>query len=483
MAFNTIGFGVFMLVVLVVYYAIRRNAQWLWLLTCSVAFYVWSQPLLLLVPVAMTVITYATARAIESAGVEKKRQLLFIIATSVQVGILVFYKYLGFFINSFVDAGNWLKGTEHETTQGFFSSLAVPMGISYILFQAIGYLVEVKNGEMAAEKNIISFSAYLLFFPKIVSGPVERAEHFLPQLRSPVFFSYGKVTEGIRLFAWGLFKKLIIAERLSFLVNHTYGDLHASNTALLWISFLVYPIQMYTDFSGYTDMALGLAKMLGFEMKGNFNQPFSAQSMVEFWRRWHMSLSTWFNDYFYMPLAIKTRDWGKWSMVFASMLTFLVLGLWHGASWTYVWFGGINGLFISFEFLTTRSRKKIRKRIAESVNSVGGRVYVFLAFALVLVFFRATRVGDAFYLITHLFTGKIDRFSVQTGLQQVGLSAMDYIICLITVPLLFYVERAGLLSVVGKAPQWVRWGVYYLFFSFLVTYGVSTGAGFIYQRF
>jgi D-alanyl-lipoteichoic acid acyltransferase DltB (MBOAT superfamily) len=288
------------------------------------------------------------------------------------------------------------------------------------------------------------------------------------------------ITSGIRQFGWGLFKKMVIADRLGGYVNSVYGDIYSNSGFSLLFAACFFPVQLYADFSGYTDMALGLARILGYDLSPNFNRPFSAKSMVELWRRWHISLSTWFNDYFYTPLVIQKRDWGKWSIVYASMLTFLILGLWHGPNWTYVIFGGIQGFFIAVELFTVKERKHIRSNIPSKVNTVLGMLYVFVVFAFSSIFFRSESVSGALYFIGHLFQ---NMHGIKLAILDHGINIVDYAILFFAIPFMFFVEWKELLHTIPKYPLWKRWVVYYLFLSVIVVYGASSGQGFIYKQF
>jgi D-alanyl-lipoteichoic acid acyltransferase DltB (MBOAT superfamily) len=258
----------------------------------------------------------------------------------------------------------------------------------------MGYLIEIKRGNHKAEGNLGHFSTYIFFFPKLVAGPIERAHHFLPQIKRVVKFDSKTLNEGFTLILWGLFKKLVIADRLSLYTSAVLDSpVHQSGVTLITAS-LLYMFQMYADFSGYTDMALGTAKVFGFDLMPNFNRPLFARSVSEFWRKWHISLSSWFADYFYTPITIAKRNWGKWSVVYAFFLTFIVLGFWHGPSWTFIVFGALQGVILTIEFFTRKIRKNIRKRIPPFLNNVAGMGFTIVYFAFSLIFFRAASLSE-----------------------------------------------------------------------------------------
>ena len=235
---------------------------------------------------------------------------------------------------------------------------------------------------------------------------MERAHNFLLQLKKPASFNYDNISSGLKLILWGLFKKLVVADRLSIYVSAVLGNAEHHSGITLLIAVVFYVFQMYADFSGYTDMALGLAKILGINLMPNFSRPLLAKSVTEFWRKWHISLSTWFADYFYNPIAINKRDWGKWGVVYAFFTTFMLLGFWHGANWTFIVFGALQGLVLTAEFFTRKARKKMRKKIPEILNSLIGIGFTFAYFALSLIFFRANSVADALTIVKGIFTAK-----------------------------------------------------------------------------
>jgi D-alanyl-lipoteichoic acid acyltransferase DltB (MBOAT superfamily) len=477
--FVSLEFAAFFSVIFLVHYNLSVKYQWGWILLASIFFYCQYNVLTLITPLLIILVTYYSGYFIEKTVSPKKRVAIFIFGIVFNISVLVFFKYADFFISTGMQFFSWF-GVRTVEGYNFFGSIVIPLGISYITFQSIGYLVEIKRETFAAEKSIGRLAGWLLFFPKMIAGPVERAQHFLPQIKKQIHFDYNLIASGARQFGWGLFKKMVIADRLGMYVNSIYGDIYSNSGVPLLIAALFFPVQLYADFSGYTDMALGLARMLGYDLSPNFNQPFSAKSMVEFWRRWHISLSTWFNDYFYTPLVIQKRDWGKWSIVYACMLTFLILGLWHGPNWTYVIFGGIQGCFIAVELFTVKERKNIRRNIPGQLNTALGIIYVFLVFAFSSIFFRSESVSDALYFISHLFQ---HMGSLKLSVLAHGINSNDYAILFLAIPFMLLVERKALLDTIPQYPLWKRWVVYYLFLSVIVVYGISSGQGFIYKQF
>jgi D-alanyl-lipoteichoic acid acyltransferase DltB (MBOAT superfamily) len=343
----------------------------------------------------------------------------------------------------------------------------------------MGYLIEIYRGNARPEKHLGLFSAYLMFFPKVISGPIERAHHFLPQLKAEIKFDPYIVSQGLKLMLWGFIKKLVIADRLVIYVNDVFPNMHNHNGKTLLLASVFSTIQMYADFSGYTDIALGLSKMLGFDIIQNFNRPFFATTISEFWRKWHISLSTWFADYVYTPLAIAKREWGVWSVIFSSMVTFIILGLWHGANWTFIVFGALQGIMLSVEFTTRKIRKKIGKKIPAIFTSGFGIVYVFSIFSLSLIFFRSDSIKDALYIIA-----KILRFD---GALYIGMpSQMVFSIFGIVTLLLIESKMEFKLvpfSFLNHKRFAVRFFTYLLLVLYVLLFSVFDGGQFVYFRF
>ena len=403
MLFNSFGFVIFFAIVVVLYYLLPAKIRWVALLLSGIFFYMFASPISIWVPAVIILVTYFGGIGIEKAVTPPKANLVFVLCLIANIGMLVFFKYVNFLTTQFFELINFvnLKLLHAATvkTNSLLVNIIAPLGISYITFQAIGYLIEIKRGNHKAERNAGHFSTYILFFPKLLSGPIERAHHFLPQIKQPVTLDYERITPALKIILWGFFKKVVIADRLSIYTNAVFNNYQFHNGNTLFLASIFYTIQLYADFSGYTDMAVGVAKLLGFDIIQNFDRPFFSKSVTEFWRRWHISLSTWFADYFYTPLAIKKRNWGKWSVVYASMVTFVILGFWHGANWTFIVFGALQGIILSIEFFTRKARKKMRNAIPAFINNGLGILFTFLYINFAEIFFRANSVTEALRII------------------------------------------------------------------------------------
>lgn len=279
----------------------------------------------------------------------------------------------------------------------------LPIGISYFTLQGIGYLINLKMGWEKPEKQFIPFLLYIIFYPKFLSGPIERSNHFLPQLRSKIEFVEDNVVDGLKIAAFGLFKKAAIADQMALLINSTYANLDKADTSTLWIVLLLQPLYLYFDFSGYTDMAIGLAKTFGIEILPNFNKPFLSQNVTTFWKRFHMSLSSWFNDYVFRQLSFKYRKWGINASVFAMFITWTLFGIWHGAGWNFMFLGVLQAIVLTYEFFTKAWRTKMGNSVPGLLNIWSGRILTYLFYGISLVFFFSPDMSSVSVFFSSLF--------------------------------------------------------------------------------
>lgn len=281
--------------------------------------------------------------------------------------------------------------------------IALPLGLSYYTFQHIGYITDVYRGSISAEKNILHFSLFTLFFPKLLVGPIERAHRFLPQLAKRISFQKENLIEGGKRIAWGLFKKLVVADRISIYEDSVMSHSADHSGLTLLFATLLYTFQVYADFSGYTDIALGSARLFGINLMENFKQPLFAKNVGDFWRRWHISLSSWVNDYIFNPLVLKRRDWGNWGVFYALLISFVVIGIWHGASWNYFFFGVLQAFALIYEMLTRRARKKISQKVYPAVYHTTSVLLTFLFVTFSLIIFRSPALDDAWNILKGIF--------------------------------------------------------------------------------
>ena len=390
MLFNSIEFFLFSLVVFPTYFILPKKLRWILLLAASLFFYgFWKVEYLGLIFLS-AVTDFFCARKMSETDDNKKRKLFLWLSLSVNLGVLGLFKYFNFFLDTINDiTGNPV---------GFSSlNLILPMGISFYTFQTLAYTIDVYRNRIIPERNFGIFSLYVTFFPQLVAGPIERASHLLPQLRTGHSFSTDRFVFGFRLVLWGLFKKVVIADRLSTFVDPIYAASDAYNGLILLIATVFFAIQIYCDFSGYSDMAIGLARILGVDLMRNFRTPYFSASIGEFWSRWHISLSTWFRDYVYIPLGGNRVGRLRWNMNI--FIVFLVSGLWHGANWTFVVWGALHGSYLVIENLS--------KPIFSKWTSIRllRPLKVLVSFCLVLVgwvFFRASDVQNASFILQEI---------------------------------------------------------------------------------
>ncbi len=475
MIFNSWEFALLFITIMSIFYAIAPQLRKWLLLIGSVIFIGFNHWGYLALAVSTALLTYASGIWIDKQKDETTRQRFFTISLIAHLGILVFFKYFGFLeanMSLFVKTigGSW----DSSITKVF-----LPLGISFYIFQSISYLIEVYWEEQEPEKNLSDFMLYMLFFMKFLSGPIERPGDFLPQVKENKAFDYDNVRFGLRLIAIGLFKKLIISNQLASVLTDVFSSVQDYSGAQLCVATLIYPIQLYADFSGYTDMAIGGAAILGYRLSPNFNRPFIAQSITDFWRRWHMSLSFWVKDYIYEPLAFKKRNWGTWGIVYALLVTFMLLGLWHGDSWNFIIYGAIQGSVIIYEISRTKWTKKLSGVWFKTYNII--RTY--LIFALSLLFFKIEKLADVLYVFKHSFDG------IRASFKEISLGLPDHNIILIfsAIFIMFLYEYAN-----SKSDIWakfeqksiaVRWSLYYLIIFIIFSCGDFGATDFIYLQF
>lgn len=394
----------------------------------------------------------------------RTRSLIMWIGISSIVGVLFLTKYFPSF--------------ETAITKKFLWST---VGVSYFILQGISYLVDVYLETQAAEKRLAKIALYLSFFPKLLQGPIERAGDIIPQLEQDYKFDYSNVRDGLVRFCWGLFKKLVIADRLAVFVDSIYGDVHACRGVTLLLGTVLYACQVYVDFSSYTDMAIGIARTLNVKLSENFNKPYMATSVVEFWRRWHISFSRWLLDYIFKPLQVAWRGMGKLGTAAALVITFLISGLWHGANCGYIVWGGLHGCFMAISLWVRPWKDRLYRAVHLSGTSLLAGLQIALTFCLVCftwIFFRAATLLDAVYVISHLFDGMADAFMrllnfvahwgrEGTGLREFLPEAQrdnldSLAIALSSLAAMYIVEWIGRRRALASLPLLARWIVYLL---------------------
>jgi D-alanyl-lipoteichoic acid acyltransferase DltB (MBOAT superfamily) len=415
MVFNSIIYILFLSIVVLAFYIFPSRIRWIWLLIASVGYYLSFIPIFILLLGGLTVINYFLAKWLAKIPEEKNR-VLFIVAIIVNLLVLSFFKYFNILF-----PGNQI----HLYSVSLFvgnepiNKMILPLGLSYFTFTLLSYLIEIKRKNILPERHFGYFSLYLFFFPKIAQGPIERPQQLIPQLHQNRAFNYTMLVEGLKLMLWGYFKKLVVADRLAIYVNAIYDNSEKHNGTTLLVATIFYAFQIYADFSGYTDIARGSAKLFGFDLMDNFKRPYFARSIKEFWNRWHITFSTWLRDYIFLPLAyylsgrmkktsylfISTENW---IYLIVSIITFGICGIWHGVGWNYLFWGVLFGIYLTYSNWAKGFHKNLRKLLHVKKTSPYLLFYKMLTtFMLVLlgwVFFRAPTLTEATKIIGKIFT-------------------------------------------------------------------------------
>jgi alginate O-acetyltransferase complex protein AlgI len=404
MLFNSLLFSVFFPILVFLYRIVPKSYRWLLLLVASCYFYMCFVPSYILVLGVLILIDFFMAKKIEQAPIgEKKRYLA--VSLCANLGILFFFKYFNF-VNANVA---WLASRIHWNYSIEALRLLLPLGLSFHIFQSLSYIFEVYRGRYPAEKHFGMYSLYILFFPQLVAGPIERPQELLPQLKDLKDFNRRNVSTGLRQMLWGFFKKIVIADRLAVLVTAIFNNAGSLLGPIIVGGIIAFAFQLYADFSGYSDIAMGTAKVFGIDLVNNFQYPYFSASIAEFWRRWHISLSSWFRDYVYSPFAFYLRTKTRYYIGLSLIATFVLIGLWHGAGWTYVCMGLLHGLYLTVGSATKKWREKIVRAIGLSrLPRFHKALQVCITFSLVSaswVFFRAESISKAFLILSRSFSG------------------------------------------------------------------------------
>lgn len=456
MLFNSSQFALFFALSVGLLAALPHRYRWMLLLAASYYFYMCWNVQYALVLVGVTLTTYLAGLQMAKYRQRAAKKMILVFCLVINVGMLFFFKYFDFFSHSLTKALNHLGVL---ITFPMFNFL-LPVGISFYTFQSVGYAVDVYRGNIRPERHLGFFALFVAFWPQILAGPIGRAQQLLPQLRRDHELAYPQIVEGLRLMLWGLFKKAVIADQLAIYVTRVHGDLHDYQGFPLMIAAVFYMAQIYCDFSGYTDMARGAAKVMGYDLMENFRRPYFARSMREFWHRWHISLSTWFLDYVYIPLG--GRRVAKWRWYYNLFLIFLLSGLWHGANWTFVIWGVFHGSCLILEYATGGFQKHLATRLCPHTDTFwhnGIQVGATLTLVCISwIFFRADTVGDAFYMIGHMFLLNPDQLGVSVVGGEAFLISIFLIAVLIAADL--WERKTRLSAWMNHRPVWMRWSLY-----------------------
>jgi D-alanyl-lipoteichoic acid acyltransferase DltB (MBOAT superfamily) len=480
MLFNSFEFLLFFPIVTALYFMLPHRFRWGMLLLASCVFYMAFIPVYILILIFTIIIDYTAGILIENAsGMRRKRFLAMSMVAN--VGVLAVFKYFNFLNGNVAALAHLLHWNYSVANLG----MLLPIGLSFHTFQAMSYTIEVYRGNQKAERHFGIYSLYVMFYPQLVAGPIERPQNLIHQFYEKHEFDYQRVTNGLKLMLWGFFKKIVIADRLAELVNQVYDHPHQYSGIPLLLATYFFAFQIYCDFSGYSDIAIGAAQVMGFKLMDNFNRPYFSKTISEFWKRWHISLSTWFRDYLYIPLGGNRVTVPRW--YFNLFIVFLLSGLWHGANWTFVIWGALHGFYLVFAIISARSRLKLRLALGlEQHSTLLKWLRVAVTFHLVLfgwIFFRAHSLADATYIISHLFANlKLQRSFTGLGLDgfQIGFAVLSiaFMECIHLIQ-----RHTQMRALFSEKPWWFRWSVYYVLTMSILYFGRTGQQQFIYFQF
>jgi len=475
MLFNSLQFLIFFPLVTLLYFAVPHRYRWALLLTASCVFYMAFIPIYILILVVTILIDYWAGMYIEARSGRPRRVGLIVSIVSTCV-TLFFFKYYDFFATNLSALGRLSGAGWTVPTLG----LILPIGLSFHTFQSLSYVIEVYRGRQRAQRHLGIYALYVMFYPQLVAGPIERPQNLLHQFLEPHAFRYAQVRDGLRLMLWGLFKKVVVADRLSIYVSAVYGNLSHHGGRTLILATVMFAFQIYCDFSGYSDIALGAARVMGFTLMRNFDRPYFAKSVGEFWRRWHISLSTWFRDYVYVPLGGSRASWQRWC--FNIMATFLISGLWHGANWTYLVWGGLNGLYQVGGRSTASLRLRIHERLGLTawprLRNVWCAGVTFALTCLAWVFFRAPSMHEALSALSRLGDLRAPLFTADAKELTYGVAGIALVLAMD-----YWTRGRSFEAALSEQPVAVRWSVYLGLIIAILAAGVFNASQFIYFQF
>ena len=484
MLFNSVHFAVFFAVVTTLYFLLPQKFRWMLLLGSSCYFYMAFIPVYILILGFTIVVDYFAGIFLEESK-GKKREFYLIASLIANIGVLAVFKYFNFLSDNLSVFLNSL-GYHNEIPH---LGILLPIGLSFHTFQAMSYTIEVYRGNQKAERHFGIYSLYVMFYPQLVAGPIERPQNLLHQFREKYNFDYYRVTSGLKLMAWGLFKKAVIADRLAILVDNVYNSPQNYNSLSLTIATVFFAFQIYCDFSGYSDMAIGAARVMGFKLMKNFDKPYFSGSVHEFWKRWHISLSSWFKDYLYISLGGNRVTIPRWYLNL--FIVFIISGLWHGANWTFIVWGALHGLYLIFAILTGPVRQKINKFLYLDRVSVLPVLTTFILVTFAWIFFRANSLESAFLISNKIITGFPDILNnlihIGTSIQYMGLGTNELILAIFLIVFLLISQlvdsKINISKNIVQMPFYVRWSAYYMLTFAILFLGVFENRQFIYFQF
>ena len=488
MLFNSFQFLLFFPIVTILYFLLPHKFRWFHLLIASCIFYMAFVPIYILILFATIIIDYFAGILIEGAAGTKRKGYL-IMSIVANVGVLSYFKYYHFFVHNIEHILQWAHYNRHLPVL----DILLPIGLSFHTFQAMSYTIEVYRGNQKAERHIGIYALYVMFYPQLVAGPIERPQNLLYQFREHHAFDYDNAVAGLRQMLWGLVKKMVIADRLAITTDAIFNHTHNYSGISLLIGSIFFTFQIFCDFSGYSDIAIGAARVMGFHLMTNFNMPYHSRSVSEFWKRWHISLSTWFKDYLYISLGGNRVSVPR--MYFNLFFVFLVSGFWHGANWTFIVWGALHGFYLVFALLTKNIRKKINDTTgiskSHTLNNFLDVVITFILVVMGWVFFRANNLRDGFYILKKI-RGIPNELLQIAATKKIAFLHLPGIVNIL-IPcfgLIIFLEGAHIVQMkyklhltINNRPKYVRWLLYYSGVLAILFLGVFDQQKFIYFQF
>ncbi|AOW21718.1 MBOAT family O-acyltransferase [Urechidicola croceus] len=482
MLFNSFDFLFFFPIVVIIYYLLTHKYRIIWLLIASYFFYFYWEPSLVLLLFTSTLIDYYCGIKIHESEKEKLRKRYLYLSIFINLGLLFSFKYLGFFTETMQQVLQFF-GIEISTVNKMQSysikEILLPIGISFYTFQTLSYSIDIYRKKINPEKNFIKYALYVSFFPQLVAGPIERADRLLPQFYKKININTEYIKRGIIMMAWGFFLKLVVADRIGVYVDTVFNSPSSFKGLPLLIGSYFFTFQIYFDFSAYTTIAIGAAKVMGFDLMQNFNRPIFAKSMAEVWQRWHISLIKWLRDYLYKPLS-ETKLGRHWKV----LIVFFIIGLWHGADWTFVIWGLINGLFLVLEVATNKFRRRFIKKMKPYINPLIFQfawwliIFHFVVFSL--IFFRAQSLNEALEYVYNI--GKIENLRINI-LRDYFELFLSFLLILFVQIIHYFKGNDKIYELVTKRPIIIRWGIYLMFIIVIVLFSINRQNNFIYFQF
>ncbi len=460
MLFNSIDFAVFLPIVFGIYWLLRKKLQWqnLFVVIASYVFYGWWDWRFLSLIIFSTLVDYLVGLRMEKTSTKQNRKYLLILSLLTNLGLLGFFKYYNFFLDNFTTAFSFF-GTE---INGDSLDIVLPVGISFYTFQTLSYTIDIYRNNLKPTRDLLAFAAFVSFFPQLVAGPIERAVHLLPQFFNKRVFDYGLAVDGCRQILWGLFKKVVIADNCAYYVNMIFDSPESYSGSTLLLGAVLFAFQIYGDFSGYSDIAIGTARLFGFDLMKNFAFPYFSRDIAEFWRRWHISLSTWFRDYLYIPLGGSKGS--KWMQIRNIMIIFVVSGFWHGANWTFIVWGALNAIYFLPLMILGQNRKNLdtagEGSLFPGLKTIFSIGLTFLITCLAWIFFRSESIAHAMDYYSHMLS--LDIFSVPFTKDYLFLKVLMLLILVFTL-----IEWQGrkdefaIQKMFGLKSRILRWTAYY----------------------